>query len=279
MDIINSSKNNFSYFSLNSFEILAKRTIRNPTFRAFLLGGATCGSGIYTISGFRENSPQASAMNILMTGLFGLITKMYIDKNYKHLRNEYGLSRNIYNNLFSKEGFPWWNDIIDNKLIVGGLPLVNFGHPQLLSAQKITNIVSVVEEEEFGPKILTVPLRHTPNAHWLHISAGDHGPVDAEKITDAIKWIESKLVQDEKVFVHCKSGKGRSVMVALAFLYFHGSKYDSNVKSIMENPAYITVEAKVAALCAYMKLKRPVAKPGKEQIQAVVDYIKNICCV
>lgn len=257
-----------------SLNVLSKRTIENPTFRALLLGAITTASLAYTGQAFKDKTWGEFSGNVLMTALFGMMTKLYVDKNHKHIRNEYALSRNIFYNKFT-DGFPWWNEVIDDQLLVGGIPLENWGHPQSLSALGVKNIVSVVEQEEFGPKILSVPARFETNPYWLHVSAADHGPVDASKIKEAVEWINSKMSQNEKVYVHCKSGKGRSVMVVLSFLFLYGSKYDSTVRSIMENPVHTTTEQKVDALCAYMKTKRRVVNPNKEQIQAVVDFLKN----
>jgi len=148
------------------------------------------------------------------------LTYLYTTQNTKGIRNEFGLNRVILLNHLGK--FSWFSRIIPEKLVVGALPLANFGHAGQLDLMGISDYLSVVEDDEFNPKFLSVPVKHQPNEHWLQIPCADHNPLTPQDLDRAVEWIHEKINHGGQVYVHCKAGKGRSVIAVIAYLMKYG---------------------------------------------------------
>lgn len=189
--------------------------------KLFALGGATTASAALTIK-----VAATSALAIAPAGMtvaFGYATYRYTKICKKQLKNEKGLSRNIIKHVFGH--FNWWSVVVPGKLIVGALPLENFGHPEKLKQLGVKYILSVVEEEELEPKLLSFPCKYEGNKNRKLIESPDHDPVALDKLHQGADWIHEQAVKEDGVtYVHCKSGKARSVMVAVTYLWKYGEK-------------------------------------------------------
>lgn len=197
--------------------------------------------------------------------VLGCLTYGYATHNVKGIQNEIGLSRNILYHHFGN--FSWYSSIIPKKLVVGALPLANFGHAKQLHEIGISDYLSVVEDDEFNPKLLSFPLKHQPNEHWLQIPCADHTALTQQDLDRAVEWINEKVTSGGQVYVHCKSGKGRSVITVIAYLMKYGSKdYPEMMAGTDPDLIY-----------AYIKENlRPEISANSEQRQILRDYYQRL---
>lgn len=197
--------------------------------------------------------------------ILGCLTCLYATHNAKGIQNEIGLSRNI---LYHHSGkFSWFSSIIPEKLVVGALPLTNFGHADQLREMGITDYLSIVEDDEFNPKLLSFPMKHQPNEHWLQIPCADHTSLTQKDLDKAVEWINEKVTNGGYVYVHCKSGKGRSVIAVIAYLMKYGSKDCPEMMAGTDPDVIYT----------YIKENlRPEINANMEQRQLLRDYYQRL---
>lgn len=205
----------------------------------------------------------------ILAGIIALalacLTILYTSHNAKGMRNEFGLSRII---LLNHSGnFSWFSRVIPEKLVVGALPLANFGHADQLDQMGITDYLSVVEDDEFNPKFLSVPVKHQSNEHWLQIPCADHNPLTLQDLDRAADWIHEKIEHGGQVYVHCKGGKGRSVITVIAYLMKYGSE-DCPEMMAGTDPDLIYTHIK--------ENLRPEIDANHDQRQILRDYFERL---
>lgn len=201
----------------------------------------------------------------------------------KQVLNETRMTTHYLTNKTSPEAFPWFSEMISGKLTLGALPLQE--HLTELQERGITDIFSAIEGEEYGPKFaiegcrLLVPLRFKPSdTCFKNIEIPDYGATDPVQIGKAMDFIQEKIQQGGHVYVHCKAGKGRSVLVVMAFLLKHGIEHaekGSELHLILDAMKDKSITERKDALYAWIKSKRPQVKMSEEQQQAVVDYMQT----
>lgn len=169
------------------------------------------------IIALRRASPRFAIAAIT----FAYLAQDYYQSKQKQLKNEWGLTKYLFQHV--KGTFPWFSEIVKGQLFLGGLPLKNWGHEEELRKLGVTHVLSIVEKEEFAPKLVSFPVQREPNETWLHIPCADHKAVSKDDLGRSVQWIDEKIKQGNSVLVHCKSGKGRSVMAVIAYLSLHGS--------------------------------------------------------
>jgi atypical dual specificity phosphatase len=104
----------------------------------------------------------------------------------------------------------WW-DAIDEHVILGAVPFPR-DVPELAKLG-VTGVVNTCEEycgpineyQQFG-----IEQFHMPTIDFTHPSDDD--------ITTAISFIQKHVEAGNKVYVHCKAGRGRSATVAICWL-------------------------------------------------------------
>ena len=104
----------------------------------------------------------------------------------------------------------WW-DSIDEHVILGAVPFPR-DIPELAD-MGVRGVVNTCEEysgpineyQQFG-----IEQFHMPTIDFTH-------PAD-EDIAAAISFIEKHAANEQKVYVHCKAGRGRSATVAICWL-------------------------------------------------------------
>jgi len=62
---------------------------------------------------------------------------------------------------------------------------------------------------------------------YLHLPVPDETPVSVKRLEQGIEFIEAVIERNEKVYVHCASGVGRSVMLVTAYLMSQGMTFKS----------------------------------------------------
>lgn len=104
----------------------------------------------------------------------------------------------------------WW-DPVDERVILGAFPFPS--DVPRLSALGVRGVVNTCEEyggpvkqyERFG-----IEQFRMPTIDFTHPEFDD--------VCNAVKFIDSKIADDEKVYIHCKAGRGRSATVAICWL-------------------------------------------------------------
>lgn len=121
--------------------------------------------------------------------------------------------------------YPWYSVIEDN-LLLGAIPMKEKHHFEELQKIGVSVILSVVEPFEFyihtvvgDPitpedwKLAKMPLKQHV------ISTIDNLPVAFNLLDEGAEIIHQALAQQKRIYVHCKSGKGRSLSMLLAYYY------------------------------------------------------------
>ena len=145
-----------------------------------------------------------------------------------------------------KSRWMWWNPIIiDNgngaTLYVGALPLIQkfFGKTirndaEILARLGIKSVLSATEPFENNMQGLflsavTPQTWDSKQIKHLQIATPDFQAVSLEKIHEGVEFIHWNMQAGRSVYVHCKAGRGRSVLIALCYLmkYHQMSRQDA----------------------------------------------------
>jgi atypical dual specificity phosphatase len=121
----------------------------------------------------------------------------------------------------------WWNTILDDKLVLGALPLEN--HLAGLKKEKISSVLSMVEDFELQKGVVH-PINPTcwaqEGINWLQVSTPDFRTLTQETIEKGVEFVRAQIDAGKKVYVHCKAGVGRSATIVTAYLLKYGKKSD-----------------------------------------------------
>jgi atypical dual specificity phosphatase len=132
-------------------------------------------------------------------------------------------------------GQPWYHTIDKDKVVFGAIPLRNKHHIELLQKENIGAILSLLNDFEFRHETLfSVPVKKSEwkkrKIEQLHLKVSDLGPPSQSQIRKGVKFIEDKIAEGKKVYVHCKAGQGRSATFVVCYLLKH-NPLDLVVKS------------------------------------------------
>lgn len=174
-----------------------------------------------------------------------------IVKNPRALYN-FSLAFTLLSNKL--KGLNHWNEV-GNQIVLGAIPL-DHQRDSLVKKVGITGVVSLVEEHELEKGAFFSPISQEEwrnsgvQTKWVKTS--DFEPVNPKMLEEAADWIKDHLSQnpENKVYVHCKAGRGRSTAAVLVYL----NKYH-----------HLSVEEGWKQL----KASRPQIHLNKRQLQAV----------
>lgn len=93
--------------------------------------------------------------------------------------------------------------------------------------------------------------------HYLNIPVLDHAYPDFPTLLKAVRWVEAQRKKDRSVVVHCALGRGRSVMVMVAYL-------------LARSP-----EKSIAGVMGQIQSIRHRARLNPKQNQVLSEYINN----
>lgn len=116
--------------------------------------------------------------------------------------------------------FEWYNAVDDN-LVLGAIPLMEKQADELVR-MNISLIISVVEPFELStPVLLGEPVS---TDYWKKVgieqrvlSCPDFFPPPLDILEEGAKLLDTYLTEGKRVYIHCKSGKGRSASVVMAY--------------------------------------------------------------
>jgi protein-tyrosine phosphatase len=180
-----------------------------------------------------------------------------------------GMYNNVLQQTLNPYGEHWWNEVIDG-ILLGALPLKNFGHHKtLVQDHKVKYVLSVLEDFEISTSTyLSVPVQPEDwgdNIIIKAISSPDYGGLTVEAIDEGVTFLENCVAvlaekggSDNKVYVHCKSGHGRSATVVVAYLMH---KYKTETQKALD----------------YVKSKRSAINLNETQLRSLADYYDKHC--
>lgn len=154
--------------------------------------------------------------------------------------------------------YPWWSKV-DDKLLVGSLPLQSMDHlKQLQTENPQLAVFSVLEPWELGslgPFSSAERIASHPDISWKHLSVPDLNAPSLESLKEGVKWIEEQTQNGKTVYIHCKAGVGRSATMAAAYLIY---RYRLNPEQAMEKvskarPAVFYMPKQTEALYNFWK--------------------------
>lgn len=92
--------------------------------------------------------------------------------------------------------------------------------------------VNLREEFDYGERSLVFD-------QYYYIPVPDETPVTIEQLDYGISIIERIVADGEKVYVHCASGVGRSVMLVIAYFMAQGMSFDEAYDKIKQVRPFI----------------------------------------
>jgi len=179
---------------------------------------------------------------LLALGVYWLDHRTGIVEHYhlkwswsRQLRHELGLAYGVLRYRLLRDSFSGgeqpWSRIggPDGRILLGPLPLQDFGDGEALVKLGVTRVFSLVEQFEREAGWLYTPVvNYSSNnseqhsdppvvVHWYDIA--DHAPLPGPGM---IVWWLTRLVQavaeGRLCYVHCRAGIGRSASFVVAFL-------------------------------------------------------------
>jgi atypical dual specificity phosphatase len=119
-------------------------------------------------------------------------------------------------------GFFDWYSCVDDNLYLGALPLENQDLDRLPNQLGIKAIVSIVQRFELETN--TLAGRPVSPQQWrergvqqLVLESPDFFPPPFECLDAGADFLNQQLIQGHKCYCHCKSGKGRSPCIIMAY--------------------------------------------------------------
>lgn len=255
---------------------IAERIFKSPLFWAAAATIAAIGCCAVCLS---AGILPASVAIISMVAAPILFT-CGVAKNNK-MFYEFFLSMQIIGN--SLGCYTWYHEIPmkDGRpsIFLGGLPLAK--HKEELKQLKIEAVLSINESFELQPSIAGTPVsredweRECINFH--NIENEDVKPVPPNRIEEGVEYIEEQRKKERRVYIHCKSGVGRSATVLTAYLMKY---YEKNLDQAIDMVVRHRPSAKIEL---YSKAKRKTLKEyeeiylkGKTIEMEKIAYLGNI---
>lgn len=213
------------------------------------------------------------------------MTQEYLKSHPKRIKRKYRIFRlsllkndicywisQRFSHRFSWTRWDWWSLILEKQglnqqasLYLGALPIQKRVFKHLLrddcyalSKLGVDAVLSVVEPYELtksGWVILPVTPEQWELAQIEHtlFHAEEYRAINLEDLREGAQWIHDRLSQGRSVYVHCKAGRGRSVLIVLCYLIKY---HDKSVEEALK----------------LLKSKRRQVKPTPEQIEAAKQF-------
>ena len=166
---------------------------------------------------------------VCITGLFTGFC-LFPEKIPKSLLYELALIHNFINEFFTVWKLtkaPYFSQLQEG-IYLGALPLKNYGHEKkLIEEFQINAVLSVTElfevtTQTFFSDPCTPSDWEKLRVEQLRINVCDMTPISIEDLNIAADFIH--LHKKEGVYIHCKAGRGRSMMCYLAYLMKYEGK-------------------------------------------------------
>lgn len=162
----------------------------------------------------------AMTFSIAVAGTTLTASFIYLAVRRKEILFEISLAATL------KANHHWWNPITPN-LVLGAIPLEGAG--KAFQDYGITRVLTMNENFELESRVYPIVRK----ADWAkygitqkHIPTSDFSAVPIEKVEEGVRYLEEQIGQGEKVYVHCKAGRGRSATIVVAYLMKNGFEDD-----------------------------------------------------
>jgi len=183
----------------------------------------------------------------------------WIDTEYwKRARDQTLFTVTLGYNLMTHntETMPWWN-VINDYLVLGALPfqddttnIAKLGVGGVLTL----NMPFELEPNQFGTPA-TPEDWEKHNIRNLIISTPDFHAPTVKELEGCIEFMKEIVDSNKKVYVHCKAGRGRSVVASVCFLIkYHHMGWEEAT--------------------AYLKARRPQINMGGHQTGSCASFEK-----
>lgn len=101
-----------------------------------------------------------------------------------------------------------------------------------LRLEGVTATVNLREEYDYGQRSLVFE-------NYYHIPVPDETAVTIDQLEQGISIIQSVVTRGEKVYVHCASGVGRSVMLVVAYFIHQGLPFEEAYEKVKKVRPFI----------------------------------------
>jgi protein-tyrosine phosphatase len=163
--------------------------------------------------------PPALAVKIGLAAAAALCA-VQSQETKKRFLYEYSLGLTLLWSKLKIRNQQWYHPIREG-LILGGIPLSNYGHLEQLKREGVTTVISLVEPFEREASLFGIPVKpeewEKAGIAYHSFPSVDFHAVSVENLAKTALII-GKRKPKETVYVHCKSGIGRSAAVILAYL-------------------------------------------------------------
>ncbi|MEO9307641.1 Dual specificity protein phosphatase 23 [Nitrosotalea sinensis] len=154
------------------------------------------------------------------------------------------LWRKVHGKIAKKPtNFSW---LIDDKLAGSGMP-TSVSEIDWIIKQGVRSIVTMTED--------SLPEQWVKDVKYLHVPTEDFSAPDMQQIDEAVEFIQTRIVNNEPVMVHCAAGIGRTGTILACYLvkYHKISAKDAIQKVRKERPGSIQSESQEIAIGLYYK--------------------------
>lgn len=123
---------------------------------------------------------------------------------------------------YSLGTFSWYSLVDKNGIYLGAIPIFPSHEITLAKKLNIRAVLSIVEPFEMSSSTLIgIPVTsaawEAAEIHHLQLNSPDFSPPSFQVLEKGADYINQHIVQRRNVYVHCKSGKGRSASVVCAY--------------------------------------------------------------
>lgn len=196
-------------------------------------------------------------------GLSILGIAAYSISRKKDLIYETSLTLTIIKKFFGRQN--WWSDVSEH-IVLGSIPLRNKHHFEQIREKGVKAVLTLLQKFEMKDRLFILPVQKEA---WLkesiaykRIPAKDFKAVKLEHIKKGVEFMHTHISQGERVYVHCKAGRGRSATLVICYLLQYGEEGVPKFKTADE-------------AFQYVRAKRREINLNAMQRQAIDDYYEQ----
>ena len=146
-----------------------------------------------------------------------------ISHNWKWCKYIAGLCKHSVSRFLYLED--WCNEIMDG-IVLGAMPLNNFNHmDDIIKKHNIDVVLSILEDFELEDTFLFSPIKPSQyEEHGIiheHIISQDFTSITQYNIEKGIDILKEHIKNKKRIYIHCKSGRGRSATIVVCYLMKH----------------------------------------------------------
>jgi atypical dual specificity phosphatase len=149
-----------------------------------------------------------------------------------------------------------WETVIDDTVLLGGVPL--WGRLQALHRDHDVRAVVNLCQEYAGPSLEFY--RRVGIDRVLYLPTTDHFEPSITDLERAVSFIADCQAQNQRVYVHCRAGHGRSAAIVLCWLWFQQHQHRQQQESIKATSPLQQLQQLNHELCRLRLVRRTLWK-------------------